>query len=106
LLEEDRVRRLALSYAALALALGAATPLLEVRRALVDGPSPRSLCSLIGVWDKQDGMIVPYSTYLAPVSALPPQLRDVPVTTGASDPAKCWAGKWPVPAGTPSRDGN
>ena len=106
LLEQKPVRRLCLSYAALALALGAATPLLEVRRALVDGPSPPPLCSLIGVWDKQDGMIVPYSTYLAPVSALPRELRDVPVTTGASDPAKCWAGKWPVPAGTPSRDGN
>jgi hypothetical protein len=80
-----------------AIALGSATPLLEVRRALVDGPSPPPLCSLVGVWDKQDNMVVPFATYLAPVSKLPASLRDVPVTAGKSDPEKCWDRKWVVP---------
>ena len=28
------------------------TPLLELRRALVNGPSPGPLCSLVGVWNE------------------------------------------------------
>jgi hypothetical protein len=59
--------------------------------------SPRPLCSLVGVWTKQDNMIVPYSTYLAPVSTLPAGLRNVAVVAGRSDPEKCWDHKWVVP---------
>lgn len=97
LLAERPARKAAIIYAIVAIMLGAATPLLELRRALVNPPSPRPLCSLVGVWNKQDNMIVPYSTYLAPVSTLPPRLRNVPVVAGRSDPARCWDRKWLVP---------
>jgi hypothetical protein len=97
LVSEETARNGVITYALVAILLGAATPLFEVKRALVNPPSPRPLCSLVGVWTKQDNMIVPYSTYLAPVSALPPQLRQLPVTAGRSDPEKCWDHKWVVP---------
>lgn len=97
LLAEKPARGTVLGYAILAIVLGAATPLLELRRALVNPPSPRPLCSLVGVWNKQDNMIVPYSTYLAPVSTLPPGLRNVPVVAGRLDPAKCWDHEWVLP---------
>ena len=105
LMAERPARKAVIAYAIVAIMLGAPTPLLEVRRALVNPPSPRPLCSLVGVWNKQDNMIVPYSTYLAPVSALPPDLRHVPVVAGRSDPSKCWDHKWVVPeAPGPSKD--
>jgi hypothetical protein len=85
-------------YALVAVTLGAATPLLEIRRSVMNAPSPRPLCSLIGVWHKQDNMIVPYATYLAPLSKLPAPLRHVPVTAGGSDPASCWDRKWETPS--------
>ena len=88
----------ALAYGALAVALGAVTPLLEVRRAVIDGPSPRPLCSLIGVWHKQDNMDVPYAMYLAPVTKLPRAIADIPVTAGRSDPDYCWDRKWVLPS--------
>jgi hypothetical protein len=97
LLDEKPAPTGAIAYAVAAILLGAATPLLELRRALINSPSPRPLCSLIGVWHKQDNIIVPYSTYLAPVSTLPAVLRDVPVTAGRSDPGKCWDRKWVIP---------
>ena len=96
-LAEQPARRIALSYAAIAVTLGAATPLFELRRALVNDPSPPPLCSLIGVWNKQDNQIVPYATYLAPLSKLPAPLSKVPVTAGLSDPDRCWDRKWLVP---------
>ena len=86
------------AYAIVAVALGAVTPLFEVRRALFNDRSPRPLCSLVGVWNQQDNIIVPFATYLAPVSELPVWLRDLPVTAGKSDPAKCWDRKWAVPS--------
>ena len=98
LLKEKPVRSIALNYALFAITLGAATPLLEVRRAVLNAPSPRPLCSLIGVWHRQDNMIVPYSMYLAPVGRLPDSLRSVPVTTGGSEPAECWDRKWVTPS--------
>ncbi|HEV8408777.1 MAG TPA: hypothetical protein VGQ34_12680 [Sphingomicrobium sp.] len=97
LLEENPARKSVIAYAVVAVLLGVATPLLELRRALVNPPSPRPLCSLVGVWNKQDNMIVPYSTYLAPVSTLPARLRHVPVVAGRSDPQTCWDHKWAVP---------
>lgn len=98
-IEAKPARTAAVTYAAVAIALGSVTPFLEVRRALVDGPSPRPLCSLVGVWDKQDAEVVPFATYLAPVSKLPAALRNVPVTAGKSDPEKCWDRKWVTPIG-------
>lgn len=103
LLNEKPARTAAIGYGVVAVLLGIATPLLEVRRAVVNAPSPRPLCSLIGVWHKQDNMIVPYSTYLAPVSMLPPQLRDVPVTAGGSEPKQCWERGWDLPQGWPKQ---
>lgn len=84
-------------YVFVAIGLGAPTPLLEIRRALVNGPSPRPRCSLVGVWNKQDGMIGPYAMYLAPVSKLPSALRHIPVTLGRSEPQVCWERKWVLP---------
>lgn len=97
LLAETPARKSVITYAMVAIMLGAATPVLELRRALVNPPSPRPLCSLVGVWNKQDNMIVPYSTYLAPMSALPPDLRNVRAVAGRSDPKTCWDHKWVVP---------
>lgn len=93
----EPARRAVMAYAIAAIMLGAATPLLEIRRAVVNPPSPRPLCSLVGAWDKQDAMVVPNATYLAPVSKLPHSLRDVPVTAGRSDPEQCWDRKWITP---------
>ena len=102
-LSSEKPRRTAaMTYALVAIALGAATPFLELRRAVANGPSPRPLCSLVGVWHKQDNMIVPYSSYLAPVSMLPAVLRNIPVVAGRSDPDECWDRKWVLPDGWPT----
>jgi len=98
LIERDPKRSAAIAYAGAAVALGAVTPMLEIRRAVADGPSPRPLCSLIGVWHKQDNMQVPYAMYLAPVSKLPAAMADVSVTAGRSDPDRCWDRKWVLPS--------
>jgi len=103
LLAEKPRRTAVIAYAAVAVLLGAATPLLELRRAFIHPPSPRPLCSLIGVWYKQDGLIVPYSTYLAPLSKLPQPLRHVPVVLGRSDPGTCWDRQWDLPLGMARR---
>lgn len=100
---EKPLRSAAISYALIAIALGAVTPLLELRRAVMNRPSPRPHCSLIGVWHKQDNMIVPYSAYLAPVTTLPIGLRHLPAVAGGSDPDKCWDRNWALPEGWPSR---
>ena len=81
-------------YALLALAIGAVTPALEVRRALAHGPSPEPRCSLIGVWDKQTGLIAPRASYLARRSALPGWIGVVPVKAGGKDPDHCWDHPW------------
>jgi hypothetical protein len=98
LLNEQPRRTAVIAYALVAIILGGATPLLELRRAVVNGPSPRPLCSLLGAWHQQANMIVPYATYLAPVSTLPGELRHLPVVAGRSDPEKCWDRTWVVPA--------
>jgi len=97
--QETPVRTAALVYAIIAVALGAATPVLEIKRAVVNAPSPQPLCSLVGVWTKQDMVDVTRATYLAPVSKLPPALRGVPVTAGQFDPARCWDREWALPEG-------
>lgn len=86
----------ALVYAGLALAIGAVTSVLEVRRALVNGASPPPLCSLPGVWIRQDNLVAPISTYLAPARALPFALRDNTTIDPANDPPACWATRWPT----------
>lgn len=83
-----------LVYAAIALAIGAVTPALEVRRALANDPSPVPLCSLVGVWDKQTGLIAPHTSYLARRSALPGWIGVIPVQAGETDPAQCWDHPW------------
>jgi len=95
LLEGDTPRRTALLGLALAvLAIGAVTPAMEIRRALVNGPSPRPLCSLRGAWNAQDNTGTPYATYLADARALPAWLPIPPVTAGRNDPAHCWSRPW------------
>lgn len=84
----------ALAYAIIALGIGAATPTMEVWRAVSNGPSPRPLCSLTGVWTRQDNLVVPISTYLAPVAALPFTLGPGPVIDAAKNPGPCWSRKW------------
>jgi hypothetical protein len=103
LLSEKPARTAAIAYALTAMTLGSVTALLEVRRAVINGPSPPPRCSLIGAWNQQDNMIVPYSSYLAPVAMLPSPLRQVPVTAGRSDPDKCWQRRWVLPEGSERR---
>ena len=86
--------RTALAYAVLTLLIGAVTPALEIKRALVMRPSPEPRCSLIGVWSRQTDLVAPTATYLARASALPVSLRNIPVTAGLHDPAQCWDRPW------------
>lgn len=72
------------------LVVGAATPLSEVLRAVALPPAPRALCSYFGV--------VPAgaSTYVAPLSALSPQIAPAePTRVTPREPARCWDGPWP-----------
>jgi hypothetical protein len=96
--DDGRGSRMAMIGAGLVLAVGAVTPMLEVRRALMFDPAPRPLCSLIGMWDKQKGLkIAPYASYFARMSSIPKILRPAPVTiAGLDDPEKCWNRDWPA----------
>jgi hypothetical protein len=87
-------RRSILALALVVLAIGAATPAMEVRRALANGPSPVPLCSLGGVWKAQTNVVPPYGTYLADIRTMPAWLAGAPVTAGRDDPARCWAMPW------------
>ena len=102
-INEKAVPNTAIFYAVVAVGLGAVTPLLEVRRAIANEPSPPPLCSLVGAWNQQDNMVVPNATYLAPISMLPASLRNVPVTAGRNDPARCWDRAWVVPRSSAKR---
>lgn len=87
--------KVALGFALALVAVGAATPVMEIRRALVIAPSPKPLCSLAGVWEKQQGlMIAPYATYFARSSKLPAWIGPVPVLAGQNDPPRCWDRDW------------
>ena len=90
----DRSRRMHLVGALAVLAIGAATPAFEMRRALVNGPSPAPLCSLAGAWQAQTNAVPPYATYLAGADTLPGWLAAAPVTAGRADPPRCWARPW------------
>jgi hypothetical protein len=92
------INRTALAYAAVIMAVGAATPMFEIRRALTMEPSPKPLCSLLGVWNQQDGLIIaPHATYFARTRVLPHWLPAIPVRAGVDEPTKCWERPWPNP---------
>jgi hypothetical protein len=96
-IEQVESRRAAVAYSLLVVGLGAATPAFEIARAVRLDPSPKPLCSLAGVWDKQIGlMVAPHATYFAQVDRLPAPLRDIPVLAGRDDPEKCWKRPWVV----------
>jgi hypothetical protein len=90
-------RHALVAYAGVAVALGAVTPFLEIKRAVVNAPAPAPLCSLIGVWKAAVGPQIPYATYLVPVSALPSAFPTIPVVAGRADPAQCWDRPWVTP---------
>jgi hypothetical protein len=91
------IPRVAFTYAILALLIGAVTPALEIRRALVNRPTPVQHCSLVGVWMHQSDKATPTSTYLARTSALPPVIRNIPARAALHDPAQCWDRPWKEP---------
>lgn len=85
---------------AAALAIGAVTPLLEVRRAIALRPSPRSACSMIGSADQLVGLPrTTKSTYLAPVASLPAAMRPPAAdrVDTARDARPCWSRPWQTP---------
>jgi hypothetical protein len=89
---------MAVTSVVLLLSVGAVTPFMEIRRALLNGPSPAPLCSLVGVWDKQkDAIVAPYATYFAYVDQLPAFMRGQAVLAGTQDPDICWSKPWVMP---------
>jgi hypothetical protein len=93
-----RSSRPALLFVTLLVAAGAITPFKEVQRALIFAPSPEPLCSLAGVWHRQQGLqVAPYASYFARADSLPRILGPVPVLAGTDDPVRCWSGRWAVP---------
>jgi hypothetical protein len=97
LAQASPVPRAALTYAVLTLLVGAVTPALEIRRAVLMRPSPAPHCSLIGVWARQTDMVAPTATYLARTAVLPAMLRNIPTTAGLHDPQQCWDHRWMEP---------
>jgi hypothetical protein len=77
------------------LAIGAVTPAVELQRSLVLPPSPEPRCSLIGMWDRQQGMLIaPHATYFARVQSMPGWMPKGPVLAGKTDPKRCWSRNW------------
>jgi hypothetical protein len=82
------------------LAIGSATGVMEIRRALINRPSPATHCSLIGSWDQEVGLPkVDKSTYFAPIASLPSwmQPQGGARVDSARDPGSCWARAWMSP---------
>jgi hypothetical protein len=93
--EQSAKPKAAIGFALALLAVGAVTPALELRRALMLAPSPKPLCSLAGVWEKQQGlMITSNATYFARSASLPGWVPAPAVRAGLDDPAKCWNREW------------
>jgi hypothetical protein len=98
-------RTITAACVAAALVVGAATPLLEMRRAFVFQPQPWTRCSLIGSWDgftwnnRRPPALGSKSTYLAPVASLPEFMRpEAPARVAHErDSADCWSRPWQVP---------
>jgi hypothetical protein len=94
-LQQPSNAKAAIGFALAILAIGAVTPAFEVRRALTLAPSPEPLCSLVGVWERQQGlMITSNATYFARSAALPGWIAAPPVRAGLDDPDKCWNRDW------------
>lgn len=90
-----RTDRMLIAYALATVAIGAVTPALELRRALTFDLSPPPRCSLVGMWEKQRGlMIAPYGQYLAPARSFPDFVPRPVVRAGLDDPANCWDRPW------------
>jgi hypothetical protein len=90
--------RAAVIGAVAVLAVGAITPMFELRRAVALAPSPKPRCSLAGVWNQQNGLTVaPYATYFASSETFGKIVGPVPVLAGLHDPAKCWDTPWVAP---------
>jgi hypothetical protein len=88
--EGDGSWKMARRWALIAFAVGLATPVGEVVRAVLLPRAPGQLCGYYGV--------VPggYATYVAPYERLPSPLRsDAAVRIVPSEPARCWDGAWP-----------
>jgi hypothetical protein len=83
------------------LVIGACTPAMEIRRALVLGPSPSPACTLVDAWHQQSGEVKPtYAIYFAPLDALPESLRGEPASRILPDRgARCWDRPWQTPRG-------
>ena len=80
------------------LAIGALTPLMEVRRAIATKPAPPPQCAMIDAWYAQSGTIVSPASYYARLDQIPPHLRPVAaarITQTAK--AQCWDREWDVP---------
>lgn len=86
---QDTTWRPAARVALLAWAVGLATPLGEIGRALAWPRAPAVDCGYYGV--------VPggYATYIAPLSRFPTPIRPDPTLIKPQDPARCWQGAWP-----------
>ena len=71
------------------LAIGLATPLGEIARAVLWPRAPAVACGYYGV--------VPggYATYIAPLARFPAMIRPQGVLLKPRDPAPCWEGPWP-----------
>jgi hypothetical protein len=81
----------------MALAIGAITPLTEIRRALVYPPAPEVRCSFIKAWEGSF-WFQPKGTYLAPLERMPSLVRPTsPYRASAAEPDRCWDGPWHHP---------
>jgi hypothetical protein len=81
----------------LILLLGSATGIVQIRRALVNGPSPRGACTFFKAWDQSFAKF-PKGSYLAPLPEMPSWVRpESPARVSAAEPAQCWPGKWMQP---------
>jgi hypothetical protein len=97
LLDNPDRPRTPIIYAIAVMLIGAATPLFEIHRAITHDTSPKPGCSLVGVWGRQQGlMIAPYATYFARAEMLPKFLDGMAIRAGKNDPQKCWGRPWPV----------
>jgi hypothetical protein len=89
------MNRRPLIWGIMIVAIGAVTPLSEIRRAITWDATPKPLCSLVGIWNKQEGLVgAPYATYFARLGALPKFVGPIPVLAGGDDPQKCADRDW------------
>lgn len=82
-----------------ALVIGAVTPILEVRRAIMLRPSPPTECNFVQAGDQSRGLVrTTRSTYLTPVGTLPSLMRPAnPVVVRNYPNARCWSRPWKMP---------